>query len=408
MTASTQAVKQPRVNGRFVKAAQQETAVSAEFKVDVSRGQVDGTVSSQWSSRPDDQKFLSLETLEKHCRARSLKMVDEVVDVNKLRVIPHGNNGMRVIHGDLSLQPTHFTFSSLAGKVGARASYLQTLPSSLAAQCLEHGLRASADDDQTKLYHNGSQLMAATSPTYGRIFDADLVAAVRKVAGNGTGDTRWKVPGMINWQKGTYNPFVDITKDTTTLYASDRDVFMFLVDDTHPIEVGKLANGDPDLMFRGIYLWNSEVGARSLGISTFLLRGVCQNRNLWGVEDQLTLSIRHTKLAPDRFVEDFNKTLIEYSKTDVSTPVIMKVKAAKEAILAKTADQRLKVLQDLGLTRAQAIATVTRVVEEEGHDPVSVWDFVQGLTAQARTVGTTDNRKWYEHQATKLMDRVTA
>ncbi len=24
-------------------------------------------------------------------------------------------------------------------------------------------------------------------------------------------------------------PFVDITKDTTTLYASDRDVFLFLV-----------------------------------------------------------------------------------------------------------------------------------------------------------------------------------
>jgi hypothetical protein len=27
----------------------------------------------------------------------------------------------------------------------------------------------------------------------------------------------------------THNPFVDVTKDTTTLYASDRDVFLFLV-----------------------------------------------------------------------------------------------------------------------------------------------------------------------------------
>jgi hypothetical protein len=31
----------------------------------------------------------------------------------------------------------------------------------------------------------------------------------------------------------THNPFVDVTKDTTTLYASDRDVFLFLVDDTN-------------------------------------------------------------------------------------------------------------------------------------------------------------------------------
>lgn len=49
----------------------------------------------------------------------------------------------------------------------------------------------------------------------------------------------------------THNPHVDITKETTTLYASDRDVFLFLVDDTHPIEAGRLPNGDPDLFFRG-------------------------------------------------------------------------------------------------------------------------------------------------------------
>lgn len=48
---------------------------------------------------------------------------------------------------------------------------------------------------------------------------------------NGTGDTRWKVPGVLDWSTGVYNPRVDITKDTTTLYASDRDVFLFLVDD---------------------------------------------------------------------------------------------------------------------------------------------------------------------------------
>jgi hypothetical protein len=38
----------------------------------------------------------------------------------------------------------------------------------------------------------------------------------------------------------THNPFVDVTKDTTTLHASDCHVFLFLVDDTHPIEAGRL------------------------------------------------------------------------------------------------------------------------------------------------------------------------
>jgi hypothetical protein len=49
-----------------------------------------------------------------------------------------------------------------------------------------------------------------------------------------------KVPGVLDWSTGVYNPRVDITQDTTTLYASDRDVFLFLVDDLNPIEAGRL------------------------------------------------------------------------------------------------------------------------------------------------------------------------
>jgi hypothetical protein len=63
-------------------------------------------------------------------------------------------------------------------------------------------------------------------------------AAVQRIAGKGTSDTRWKGPGMLDWSTGIYNPCVDITQDTTAPYASDRDVFLFLVDDPDPIEAG--------------------------------------------------------------------------------------------------------------------------------------------------------------------------
>jgi hypothetical protein len=88
---------------------------------------------------------------------------------------------------------------------------------------------------------------------------------VQRIAGNSTSDTRWKVPGVLDWSTGIYNPRVDVTRDTTTLYASDRDVFLFLVDDLNPIEAGRLPDGSPDLYFRGFYCWNSEVGAKTLG-----------------------------------------------------------------------------------------------------------------------------------------------
>ncbi|MBB3957885.1 hypothetical protein GGR38_004860, partial [Novosphingobium sediminicola] len=84
------------------------------------------------------------------------------------------------------------------------------------------------------------------------------VAAVMNFAGDGTGDTRWKVPGTIDWSNMRYNPNVDITRETTTLYASDRDVFLFLVDDRNPIVAGHLPNGEPDIYFRGFYCVRRE------------------------------------------------------------------------------------------------------------------------------------------------------
>ena len=129
-------------------------------------------------------------------------------------------------------------------------------------------------------------------------------SAVQRIAGNGTGDTRWKVPGVLDWSTDIYNPNVDVTQESTTLYASDRDVFLFLVDDLNPIETGRLPDGSPDLFFRGFYCWNSEVGAKTLGIASFYLRAVCQNRNLWGVEDSEEITIRHSKYAAARCAHD--------------------------------------------------------------------------------------------------------
>jgi hypothetical protein len=137
--------------------------------------------------------------------------------------------------------------------VGAPAAYLRQLPAPLAGINLQYGL-TNHRAEQIKTLETGdgrTELRAVTGPDYGRIYDHELVSAVQRIAGNGTGDTRWKVPGVLDWSTGIYNPRVDVTKETTTLYASDRDVFLFLVDDLNPIEAGLLPDGSPDLYFRG-------------------------------------------------------------------------------------------------------------------------------------------------------------
>jgi hypothetical protein len=264
--------------------------VGAAFKVDASRGTRVSRVSSEWFSRPADERYESLDTLYDAVRQRSEHSRTRTVESKVLHIEASRQNpdAISVIVPDAEgpLSPTHWSFGQLCNLVGAPGGYLRELPAALAGINLQYGVtHHRAEQVKTLEAESGRlELRAVTGPDYGRIFDHELVAAVRRIAGNGNGDTRWKVPGTLDWSSMRYNPHVDVTKETTTLYASDRDVFLFLVDDTHPIEAGRLPDGSPDLYFRGFYCWNSEVGSKTLGIASFYLRAVCQNRNLWGVE----------------------------------------------------------------------------------------------------------------------------
>jgi hypothetical protein len=308
---------------------------------------------------------------------------------------------------DAPVAPTHWSFGQLSSLVGAPSSYLRELPAPLAGINLQHGLLSHrAELVKTLEAEDGRvELRALTGPVYGRIWDHELVGAVMKIAGNGTGDTRWKVPGVLDWATMTHDPFVDATKETTTLYASDRDVFLFLVDDTHPIEAGRLPNGDPDLYFRGFYCWNSEVGSKSLGIASFYLRAVCMNRNLWGVEDFQEISIRHSKFAAQRFAHEAAPALANFARSS-PTPFIAGVRAAREQIVARKDEDREAFLRKRGFSKSETAKVIAAVLKEQGHPPASVFDFVQGITAVARTKPHQDARLELEGKAKILLERV--
>ena len=214
------------------------------------------------------------------------------------------------------------------------------------------------------------------------------------------------MPGVLDWATGRYDPNVEVSPDTTTLYTSDRDVFLFLVDDLNPIEAGTLPDGSPDLFFRGFYCWNSEVGAKTLGMASFYLRGVCANRNLWGVEDFQELTIRHSKFAGSRFAYEAAPALTKFANSSPQ-PFINGIKAARERIVATNDDERQDFLRKQGLSKAETAKVIETVLAEEGRKPSSIFDFVQGITAAARAKSHQDARLDLEGRAKKLLDRVS-
>jgi hypothetical protein len=390
--------------------SQNEQPVPNGFRVDISRGERVGRVSSEWFSRPDDARYLSLTDLHDAVRRRADCAQARTVESRAVRVEATRDNAERLallVPGrDEPVAPTHWSFGQLCGLVGAPSSYMRQLPAALAGINLQHGLLSHrAELVKTLEADDGRiELRAVTGPDYGRIWDHELVAAVMKIAGNGTGDTRWKVPGVLDWNTMTHNPFVDITKDTTTLYASDRDVFLFLVDDTHPIEAGRLPDGSPDLYFRGFYCWNSEVGSKTLGIASFYLRAVCMNRNLWGVENFEQITIRHSKFAGQRFAHEAAPALASFADSSPA-PFIAGIKAARERIVARNNEDRDGFLRKRGFSKSETAKIVEAVLQEEGRPPESLFDFVQGITALARGKTHQDARLELEGKAKRLLER---
>jgi hypothetical protein len=206
---------------------------SGGYRVDVSRGERVGRVSSEWFSRPADQRYLSLNELARTVRDRTdrsrTRMIESaLIHVEASRADPE-RLALMLPGSDKPVAPTHWSFGQLASQVGAPAAYLRQLPAALAAINLQYGLTANrAEQIKTLESDDGRrvELRAVTSPDYGRIFDHELVEAVQRIAGNGTRDTRWKVPGCSTGQPGSTIP-ASIFQRTRPLSMHRTGMFSF-------------------------------------------------------------------------------------------------------------------------------------------------------------------------------------
>jgi hypothetical protein len=360
------------------------------------------TVNREWASRPEDQRFTSLEALKAAVAQRKSESWTATPSSDELRVVPTESGDLGVMVYDPTygqtrgLSLSNWSFGQLAGYAKAPASYLRTLPTELTAINLQWGLEHNPQREQALILaqSNGdNHLRAMTSTSYGRIWDLDVVNAVEKVNANGD----WKVPAA---SYATSNP-----KRATTLYASDRDVFIFLVNDSHPVEVGG------EQLFRGFYAWNSEVGSAVFGLCTFLYRFVCDNRIVWGATNAQELRIRHTGGAPERFAYEGEKYLQTYA-AESTAGVVRAIEAAQSFDVTQKllnpgkGDTVESWLQTRGFTKAQAKASVESATAEEGQAR-SLWEIVNGITAYARSIPNADDRVAVEAKAGKLMDLVS-
>jgi len=89
-----------------------EPTVATCFKVDITRGERLGRVSSEWFARPDDERYLSLGTLYDAIRSRSERSSTRTLETRHFRVEASRENAERlslVAPGrDIQIDPTHW------------------------------------------------------------------------------------------------------------------------------------------------------------------------------------------------------------------------------------------------------------------------------------------------------------
>lgn len=359
--------------------------------------------SNQWSTRPADERFVSLDDMLDKMRTLRSNSNARVIANRSMHAAPVADSetGLVIVGpSGAPVVPTHWSFGQLAQRVGAPAGYMRDLPPAIAADCINWGLRQRDVEELGVLLQrpNGhTNIAAVTGPNYGRIWNDQIVAQTVKVFGDGiTGDFR--VPGE-------FGKAVEVTKANTTLFAGDRDCFIFLADEKNRIELPNRRDGQPGTLARGFFIRNSDVGAASFDIDTFLFDYVCCNRIVWGVSNHAKVSFRHSKGAPERFAEQVAPALERYTQ-EGTADIVTAIDAARAARIGDK--DEVTAFMTKRFTKSQVSAISAAHIADEGRPIETLWDVSTGATAYARGLEYQDARFDIERKAGAVLDLVAA
>jgi len=351
----------------------------------------------QWSTRLADERYETLSAMMKAVNSRRMKSRSENLNIGELQLSVSENEGLVLNHKIQPSSPTHWAFGQLATSAGAPAGYLRTLEPELAARCVNASLASLPAEQAMKIMTVDAEgdgpntLQAVTSATYGRIWDADVLGSVSRIVEQSNGKF--------------FNP-KDWSGKPSGLYASDHDIFAFMIDGGSMVDGG----GQRDQLNRGFIVWNSEVGSRTFGLMTFLFRVCCGNHLIHDASDVTKLIVRHTSGGPARFDREAMPSLIEYVNASAA-PLEAKIKTLKAMPLSALYDNgnvlndewMATVSKSRGFSRSELRLGIQFSKAEEGQC-VCVWDLINGLTASARSLEFMDARFDLERRAGKLME----
>ena len=228
--------------------------------------------SQQLFSRPNDERFESFEALQSHCNRMKECSTLHWQLPTEFTPCPMGLELGLQIGGNGIHSLNDWSFGQLCSLATVQRETVNRLGADTASRVLRETIPLNGKPLQ--LLTQGQTLRSIHGASYTRMFDADLLEMVRNEA------TGFHAP-----PKG-FN-------GATGFYAGQQDMFAFLIDDSAWVEIGG------EQFAPGFFVWNSEVGRRTIGIETFWFQHVCANHIVWDAIEVVRYCRKHTAKVVD-------------------------------------------------------------------------------------------------------------
>lgn len=389
---------------------------------------------NQWANRPAEESFWDIPEMLTFSRSVKERAVESTVELGDLRVEAAGGDLRLIGRQGVPAVISNYAFGQLSARAHAPAGYLRSLPPTLAAQNLNHGLKEIGNQSALKtrlLLHRNTDaqvnepslmLRAALSERYSRVWNAELIEKVADVLPAGwrppparpspnTARTRTATADDIS-RLSQHNLLAVREGDVigpSGLYASDKDMFMFLINENDAI-----SDGTEHPLFRGMMLWNSEVGDMSVGGMLFLMKSVCGNLIAWDSKQVFEFNFRHIGSVSSRTNRALEVEVKKYADSSANEQVA-KIEVAKRTVIAATKTEVVDAV--LAFARTKKLAGLTESVLNAAYDkaeehsdwygvsPRTVYGMVNGLTEVSQKLSShTDDRVALDRASGRILE----
>ena len=325
--------------------------------------------------RSTDERFATIADLADHCRCQKAASVDRWRPPQELRLTPIEDSLHLSAGTDGAFALNDWSFTQLCGLARVSKDTVNRLLPETASRVFADTLLLNGNKP-LQLLTSGERLRSIHGAAYTRLWNLDLMNVVREFA--------------VDFQ-----PPQKAFNGGTGLYAGEQDMFCFLIDPAGWTEI------EGQAFAPGFFVWNSEVGKRSLGFSSFWFQAICQNHIVWDAMEVVEFSRKHTANVHDALADVRRGIDALVAKRDQRRDGFVRVirKAMQESLGTDDTEVE-KLLAKQGITR-QLTKQALDIAREHGR--LTIFAVVDALTRLAQQERNAGDRLDADQQAAKLL-----